>query len=115
MFLGAVVLGSLIFVFYTVLNYVEHSTPVKNRIRELRVDLENKRSRLSEYQHRAEELKAELPGLRSLVARLEKWLGLLQGQKAQAEAQQKSSGKRRGAAQAEALEHVLAQRQRDGR
>ena len=113
--LGAVVLGCLIFIFYTVINYVEQSTPITNRIRELHVDLEFKRSRLAEHQDRVESLKVELPGLRNAVARLKKWLELLRGQKSQVEAERNQSVKRRGVSRAEVLEQVLAHRQRDGR
>lgn len=110
--LGLVTLGSLIYIFYTVFSYVEQSTPLANRIRDLQVGIKQKKERLAEYQRRVEVLQEELPGSHNATDRLEQWIDLLRQQKARVEGERRKRTK--AGARGEALKEMLTQRRQHG-
>jgi len=109
---GLVILGGLIYIFYTVFSYVEQSTPLANRIRDLQIGVEQKQGRLAEYQHRVAVLQEELPGSHNATARLEQWIDLLRQQKVRVEGERQK--KTKAGARGEALKEMLTQRKQQG-
>jgi hypothetical protein len=83
---GLVVLGSLLFVVYTVVNFMEEASPLQARAVELSTDAELKRKRAQDYQARVEYLRDGRPDFDRKVKRLERWIDNLKAQKARLEA-----------------------------
>ena len=80
--LGGVVLCSLLFIVYTLVQYFETISPLNQAIPDLRISTESKHIRLVEYEQRIGDLKIEIPRSEVRLARMVKWIELLTTQHA---------------------------------
>jgi len=80
--LGGVVLCSLLFIVYTLVQYFETISPLNQAIPDLRISTESKHIRLVEYEQRIGDLKIEIPRSEVRLSRMEKWIELLTTQHA---------------------------------
>ena len=110
--LGIVVLGCVFYIFFTLFRYSEKASPLSGRLRDLRIGIEQKKLRLTEYQDRVEMLEEDIPNKRTQYERRERWVELLRDQKARLDAERVRTQKPEPDAREGAIRKGLARRRR---
>lgn len=80
------VVGGVIYILVVVLSYSNESAHLNQALDDLRMRLTSVQQRTTDYENRLEALQEELPKQHERIDRLNRWIDLLKGQKAQLEA-----------------------------
>ena len=90
---GLIVLGSILFVVYTLVALFGQASPLRLQTEETKVATEEKRKRLEDHKNGIETLRESKPELERRILRLEKWVELLTRQKSSIEASAQNTQK----------------------